>query len=147
MAANPWWVIIATNYGSAPSYEYFQGTQAQAELKSRATVEVSTQQNLYGPYSTKAAAQAAVARGLTAPTPGGGGLLPDPPGIGTPPSGGASNPASDLEDIGHFLSDLTSRNLWLRVSKLVVGVALIIVGVIELTGAGKVITTVAKDAI
>ena len=147
MAANPWWVIVATSYGNAPSYEYFQGTQAQAELKSHEIVEVSTQPNLYGPYPTKAAAHAAVVGGLTAPTPGGGGPLPAPPGIDTPPSGGASNPAQDLTDIEHFLSDLTSRNLWLRVGKFVVGVGLVIVGVMRLTGAGKVITDIAKDAI
>jgi hypothetical protein len=56
----------------------------------------------------------------------------------------ASNWGSGLTQ---FLANLGSRSLWIRVAKVVVGVALIIVGVMRLTGAGNVVTGVAKAAI
>lgn len=143
MAAAPWWVLVHTSYGTAPQYAYFQGTQAEAEARAHSVIEVSSQRNLYGPYSTKADAQAAVKKGLTAPTPGGGGVLPPPPGIDTPPSGGASNPASGLAAIGDFITTLETAATWERVAKVVLGAALILVGMAKLTGATGAIKSAA----
>jgi hypothetical protein len=73
-----WWVIAITTYNGttagAATYVYFQGTQAQAQAKSKTYVETSSAPNLTGPYATKAAAQAAVAAkkvNTPGPVPGG----------------------------------------------------------------------------
>jgi hypothetical protein len=147
MAAQQWWVIVGTSYGNSPSYSYFQGTQEQATAKSKTIVELSAQQNLFGPYATEAAAQAAVKGGtLTAPTPGGGGILPAPPGIDTPASGGASNPLSGLAAIGAFFSNLGQAATWEKVGEVVLGLILIAVGVARLTHAVPIATSIAKTA-
>jgi hypothetical protein len=137
MAASQWWVIVGTSYGSAPSYSYFSGTQAQAQARAKSTVEVSTQQNLYGPYATRADAQAAVSsKKLAAPTPGGGASIP-----------GLSALTSWEQGATTLLGDLTSKGTWLRVAKVVVGSTMIIVGLVKLTGAGKAAATAAKGAL
>jgi hypothetical protein len=123
-STDPWWVIVATNYGSAPSYTYFQGTQAQAQAKSN-VVEVSTQQNLFGPYDTKAEAQAAAqgqgANPVTAPTPGGG-----------------SNPLAPFSDVSHaltaFYRTVTDGKLWRSLGWLLLGVLLLFTGIGLLIG-------------
>ena len=46
-----------------------------------------------------------------------------------------------------FLANLGSRNLWLGVGKVVVGIALIIVGLVHLTHAGNIVADVAKGAV
>jgi len=48
--------------------------------------------------------------------------------------------------VGSFLGDLTSRNLWLRVAKIIVGLGLILAGVIHLSGAGKDVAVAAGAA-
>jgi hypothetical protein len=51
-----------------------------------------------------------------------------------------------LKQIGGFLGDLSSRNLWLRVAKIIVGLGLILAGVIHLSGAGKDVAVAAGAA-
>lgn len=46
-----------------------------------------------------------------------------------------------------FLSDLTSRNLWLRVAKVIVGVALVLIGVAQLSRAQNIAKTAVKGAV
>jgi hypothetical protein len=46
----------------------------------------------------------------------------------------------------NLLGDLTSKNTWLRVAKVVVGSIMIIVGLVKLTGADKAAAAVAKAA-
>lgn len=47
------------------------------------------------------------------------------------------NPLDWLSNIGQFFSALTQRNLWLRVSKVVLGGVLVVAGLIKLTGTDK----------
>lgn len=123
--ANPWWVIVFTSEGGAPSYEYFQGTQAQAQARASQAAEVSSQQNLFGPYDTKADAQQAVqgkgANPVTAPTPGGGPVLPNP-----------------FTDVAHALSAfydvLTNGKMWRSLGWLLLGVILMFSGIFMLIG-------------
>jgi len=49
--------------------------------------------------------------------------------------------------LAQFLADIGSRNLWLRVGKVVVGVALIIIGVAQLTHATNIAKTAVKGAV
>jgi hypothetical protein len=75
-----------------------------------------------GPYTSLAAAQAYLKVGAkTASTP--------IPGVGITPSGQVtvSNPLG-------ILSDLTNPTLWLRVTKVVVGGIILIIGLAKLTG-------------
>lgn len=51
---------------------------------------------------------------------------------------------SDVVAVGNFLSDLTQVNLWIRVAKMILGGALIIVGISKMTGASNVITQAAE---
>jgi hypothetical protein len=57
--------------------------------------------------------------------------------------GAVETAASAVPD---FLSRLTSRNLWLRVLKIVAGVVLIITGLVQLTHAGQLIGSAGKVA-
>lgn len=57
--------------------------------------------------------------------------------------GAAENAATAVPD---FLSRLTSRNLWLRVLKIVAGLVLIITGLVQLTHLEKIIGPAAKAA-
>jgi hypothetical protein len=61
--------------------------------------------------------------------------------------GAASIVPSWADGLATFLSDITSQATWLRVAKVVVGSAMIIVGLANITGAGKVVSTAAKGAI
>lgn len=51
------------------------------------------------------------------------------------------------DGLTNLLGDLTSENTWLRVAKVTVGSIMIIVGLVNLTGAGKAATTAAKGAL
>jgi hypothetical protein len=54
------------------------------------------------------------------------------------------NPVSELKDVTGFLSLLTERAVWLRVAEVIIGAALIVVGLVRL--APPQITSVAKVA-
>lgn len=49
----------------------------------------------------------------------------------------AGNPLDWLSNIGQFFSALTQPNLWLRISKVVLGGVLVVAGLIKLTGTDK----------
>jgi hypothetical protein len=51
------------------------------------------------------------------------------------------------ESVGDFLGKLGERNTWLRVLKVVIGVVLVIVGLVQLTHADKLIGPAAKAAV
>lgn len=136
MAANPWWVIVATSLGGSPTYVYFQGTQAQAEARAKATIEVSTQKNLYGPYPTEADAKAAVKAGkVVAPTTN----SPSIPGIG--------NPLSAIGDVNSFFASLGQRATWVRILKVMFGGMLILAGLFRISGASKAALGIASKAV
>jgi hypothetical protein len=58
-------------------------------------------------------------------------------------AGAAESAATAIPD---FLSRLTSTNLWIRVLKVVAGLALFIVGLVQLTHAEKLVAPAAKAA-
>lgn len=124
--ANPWWVLQESTGQAA----YFQATPAAAAARAKLAITYGGERALYGPYATKADAQAAVASGAAKPQ------NPSPP----PSVPGVPG----LTQIGQFFSDLGQRNTWLRVAKVVGGIALIIIGVAHLVHAGNIITTAAK---
>lgn len=114
-----WWVIASTSYGGPPSYIYFQGTQAQAQARAGSVTEVSGQQNLFGPYDTKAGAEQAVK-----------GKGPDP--VTAPTPGGGSNPLAPFADTAHaltaFYAVITNGKLWRSLGWLLLGILLMLAG-------------------
>lgn len=56
---------------------------------------------------------------------------------------GAGAVVSDTATIASFLGSLSNSGTWIRVSKVVIGGVLVIVGLARLTGAGKVVESVA----
>lgn len=98
-----------------------------------------------GPYATQAAATAAATgdKNTTTATAGEG-----IPGVSTSTvnssNGSLFNPLSSLDS---FLAALTSQTLWIRVAKVVIGGALLIVGVAKLTGADKAVGGVVATAV
>lgn len=61
-------------------------------------------------------------------------------------SSAASAAAGAVTSVPAFLHDLTTRNLWLRVLKILGGLALIVTGIIQLTRAQNIVKTAAKGA-
>jgi hypothetical protein len=71
----------------------------------------------------------------------------DPKGDSTTPGDpvtGAISSLTGVNAIGGFFSDLGQRNTWLRVGKVAIGLVLIIVGLVQITHAQKVISSVAE---
>lgn len=64
-------------------------------------------------------------------------------GIGQVPGAKA---LSGLDAIGSFFSELGQANTWIRVAEVLLGLALIIVGLSKLTGAGQIARQAAKVA-
>jgi hypothetical protein len=59
----------------------------------------------------------------------------------------ASTAAKGVTSVTGFLTDLTNRNTWLRVVKVMVGMGLILAGIIHLSGAGKIAATATGTAV
>lgn len=59
-----------------------------------------------------------------------------------PTAGGPGNPLSSLTGVTQFLSNLTQRDFWVRVAKVIIGGAMVIVGLAQLSGAGKALSNV-----
>jgi hypothetical protein len=93
--------------------------------------------NIQGPYTTQAAANAAIpAIQKATPAKGTVGQVADdnssnPVGKA---AGAVAGAESDVSSIEGFLSGLTSANLWIRVAKVTIGGAILLVGLIKLTG-------------
>jgi len=106
--------------------------------------------NITGPYPTQAAANAAIPAIQKAhPAPGSVQQVErnnasNPAGAA---AGAVAGAASDAASVGTFLSHLSSRNLWLRAGKVIAGLVLVIVGVMQLTHAQNLITAAAKGAV
>lgn len=141
MATGNWWVIgffaaepesLTEDINGEPptSTEYIQGTAAQAAKDASLAVNGKA----FGPYSSKAAAQAAVKAGkVTGDQPTGGALI-----------SGAAIPG--LTDIANFFDKLGEANTWVRVGEVVLGLVLIAAGIAKITHAVPVATEVAKAA-
>lgn len=65
------------------------------------------------------------------------------PPAGTPLLGGQKIP-NPLTSVTQFLGELTSRGLWVRIMKVLIGGVMIIVGLAQLTGAGKIASNLPK---
>jgi hypothetical protein len=61
-SSGQWWVIAYTQVSGPSTYQYFQGTKAQAQAQANLAVKVGGS-NVTGPFSTEADAKAAVASG------------------------------------------------------------------------------------
>jgi len=57
---------------------------------------------------------------------------------------GAGAAVSATETVAQFLGALSNSGTWIRVAKVAIGGVLVIVGLVQLTGAGKVIEDVVK---
>jgi hypothetical protein len=106
------------------------------------------QQRFQGPFTTQAAAKAApaggestaqqIAAGIEAGNAAAGATgLPSVPGVGT-------NPLAGLAAIGDFFSRLTQANTWIRVGKILVGGALVLIGLAHITGASGAAASYAR---
>lgn len=98
-------------------------------------------------YATQAEAQAAInAHGgphnyHAATAAGGLGA-----GVVGPAGGAAQSVTSDAGTVAGFLAKLGTRALWIRIAKVVVGIALAVVGVIQLTRITRVVGPAAAKA-
>lgn len=96
-----------------------------------------------GPYRTKAAAKAAAGTG----SPGIPGTGPGGPGTSTSTVDSSNGHLPHLPDpltaIGGFIAALETASTWERVAKVVLGAALILVGMAKLTGATGALKSVA----
>jgi hypothetical protein len=125
-----WWVVNQVSRPGGP-----RGPQQTNYIIEQAAARpVNT---VAGPYSTKADAQAWQTGANTAG---------NSPGSA---AGGAVNAAADatgLTGVTGFLAKLGTRQLWTRIAKVVAGLALVLVGVVQLTHTEKLIATVGKAA-
>jgi hypothetical protein len=95
-----------------------------------------------GPYTWAEAKGIAAGIGATgANNPGGAGATPTPTTLG--------NPLSGIAAVGDFFQRLTQGATWIRVGEVLLGVALIIVGIAKLaidTPAGKAALAIGSKA-
>lgn len=108
----------------------FPGTSVNINPTSPAGFGGSSTAIIIGPFKSKAQAQSEASAGKYSP--------------GVSGSGNESSAAQvpGIQQIGDFFSKLGNSNTWIRVGKVVIGAALIIVGISHMTGmdnaAGKV---------
>lgn len=131
-----WWVVWANNQpikGIGVNANVFHGTKAAADHIASTVIDGT----VTGPYADKASAEAAVK--TAGGKPGGSdqniSVSKPPPGPQQPAK--VTNPLDWLSNIGQFFSALTQPNLWLRISKVLLGGTLVVAGLIKLTGADK----------
>ena len=129
--ASGWWVISFTSYGNPTTYEYFQGTEAQANAKANSAVKVSNEPNLSGPYDTEADAKAAVAAKA----------------VNVPNNDANTSPntvLSGVNAIGQFFNSLGEASTWIRVAKVLAGGVLLLIGLAHMTGADNAVASAAR---
>ena len=168
---NRWWVGLnvssdqsdvfgLSTFGSPNSYESLPSGNAAddaqfaaAAAKDRGaskpvtiSVENVSWYNINGPYTTQKAANAAIAA-IQKAHPAAGYLQQVENEVveGNGQAGANANPVTD--PLTTLLRYLTSEGTWIRVAKVVIGGVLVIVGLANLTGTDKVITTAAKGAL
>jgi hypothetical protein len=105
--------------------------------------------NIQGPYTTQAAANAAIAAiQKKNPAPGTVAQIASSGIPGASTVAGAVNTADTaITSVEGFLQGLTSANLWIRAAKIVAGGAILIVGLVKLTGADKKVGSLAAKAV
>jgi hypothetical protein len=143
-------ILSPNGYESLPSGNAGDDRQFAAAAKHNATASkpntISVEHvdwfNIRGPFSTQAAANAALpAIAKANPAPGeiqqltGGGQS-------NAANGGGFNPTSWEQAITGFFGALTDANTWVRVLKIVVGGGLMLIAVSKMTGAGSVISKI-----
>jgi hypothetical protein len=165
---NRWWAglnigsdqstILGTNsilspvgYESLPSGDAADDKQfAAAAAKNKGSanpvtisVENVSWYNINGPYATQALANAAIPAIQKAhPAPGELSQLYDSD-TGQPQSANSAALPS-LANLESFLAALGSAHLWERVGEFAIGIVLIAVGLVKLTGSGTVVGNVAR---
>jgi len=125
--------------GSAADDRQFAAAAAADKANPSAPVTISVENvswfNINGPYATQAQANAAIPAIQRAnPAPGEFQQLT------------GANPTSWEQAAVDAYHALTSSGTWIRVAKVVIGGALVIVGLARITGAGKVIESAAEAA-
>jgi hypothetical protein len=151
MAAATWFVMIPPGYAGKSDSEkrlvdlrvsYPAGSQAWKDANAGRIVQgaegntgnpqVSEQLVKWkGPYATEAEAKAAQAPRQQSKNP-----LKDAANAAQNQTT-IANPLDWLANIGQFFSALSQPNLWLRVSKVLLGGVLVVAGLIKLTGTDK----------
>lgn len=120
--------------GTATGYIIeFANTAAEASAAAKQSLgsNASSIGNVTGPYGTSAQADAAQSAAVS--------KLGKATQAGTIP-----NPLSGIDAIGAFFNALGEANTWIRVSKVVVGGLLLIIGLVHITGAGGAAANVAR---
>jgi hypothetical protein len=128
-----YWVVNTSPPSGSPTvYTVVEGTQAQALSLGGGTA---------GPYSLAKADQIAANEPANKNQPG------PIPGTTVSPGGGinASNPLSGLAAIGDFFGRLSEGNTWIRVGKVAVGGALLMIGLAHMTGAENKVAQIARS--
>jgi hypothetical protein len=125
-----WWVIGFKPLGGVWTFKVIQGSQAQAQAQQHLAVNGT----LEGPFPSKAAAQSAVAKEGKNPNP---------------VKNLIGNPLHGIEAIGNFFNKLGQAATWKRVAEVILGAALVIIGIAKLaagTPAGKAAAGIATKA-
>lgn len=125
-----WWVVNQISRPGGP-----RGPQQTSYvIEESATRPVNA---VAGPFSTKADAQAWQTGANTAG---------NSPGSVAGGLGDAAVNATGLGGVTAFLSKLGTRQLWTRIAKVIAGLALVLVGVVQLTHLTKVVVPAATKA-
>jgi len=130
-----WWVVNTSPAATADTitqYTVVEGTQADAD-------NLPNGGGVSGPYTSLGAANKVAA---AEPQNKNVSVFP---GVNVTPGGQVSGPLSGLEAIGAFFSKIGSRAFMVRAVKVVLGAGLIVVGVVQLSGAGGVAKKIASD--
>lgn len=156
--------IAALNPFSPSGYESLPSGNAADDAKfaaaarknkhSNAPVTISVENvewfNIQGPFTTQAAANTAIPAIQKAnPAPGVLGQT-ERDNAGNPVGNAAKaaeDAASAITSVEGFLSTLGDRNLWIRVTKILVGGVILIVGLAKLTGADNKVGGIVKKAV
>jgi hypothetical protein len=129
-----WWVVNKVSRPGGPRGPQ----QTNYVIEEAASRPINT---VAGPYATKAEAES---------WQSGANSAGNSPGSAAAGAANAIGNATGLTSVSNFLSSLSSRSMWIRIGEVLVGIALIIVGVDHLTSTtsaiGKAAHTVAKGA-
>ena len=139
---NTWFVMIPPSYASKSAAEkelvdfrvqYAAGSQAWADANAGKILSASESgegQQLVkwqGPFATEAEAQAAQKPQQQSVNPLNNAVNA---------AENSNTPLSGINAIGQFFNNLTHANTWIRVAKVIIGGALVIVGLVHITGVG-----------
>lgn len=102
--------------------------------------------NIQGPFTTQAAANAAIPA-IQKANPAPGVLGQAAKDNASNPVGAVANAASKITSLSDFLSVLGEPDLWIRVAKVIAGGLILIVGLLKLTGTDKTIGGIAAKAV